>query len=102
MATGWPRRGWWPRVGSNWLTKAEIDSTVVRRAERIVCDSVEACRHEAGDFVDALEKGISDWSRAVNLADIVSGKTPGRPRRGLSLFKSVGMAIEDLPVAAHV
>ena len=60
-------------VGSNWLNKAEIDSHVIRRADNIVCDSVKACQNEAGDFVDALEKGIFDWSRAVDLADVVTG-----------------------------
>jgi len=61
-------------VGSNWLTRAEIDATVVRRADNIVCDSIEACRREAGDFVDALEKGIFHWPRAVELADVVAGR----------------------------
>ncbi len=89
-------------IGSNWLYKAEIDSTVVRRADNIVCDSVEACRHEAGDFVDALEKGIFDWSRAVNLADVVSGRGALHRRDRITLFKSVGMAIEDLAVGAVV
>jgi alanine dehydrogenase len=89
-------------VGSNWLYKAEIDATVVRRADNIVCDSVEACRNEAGDFVDALEKGIFDWSRAVNLADVVSGRAGIHRRDRITLFKSVGLAIEDLAVAAAV
>ena len=89
-------------VGSNWLYKAEIDSTVVRRADNIVCDSVEACLHEAGDFVAALEKGIFDWSRAVNRCDVVSGRGAMHRRDRITLFKSVGMAIEDLAVAAVV
>ena len=79
-------------VGSNWLYKAEIDATVVRRADNIVCDSVEACRNEAGDFVASLEKGIFDWSRAVNLCDVVSGRGRMHRRDRITLFKSVGMA----------
>ena len=39
-------------VGSNWLNKAEIDSSVIRRADNIVCDSIKACQNEAGDFKD--------------------------------------------------
>ena len=53
-------------VGNNWLTRAEIDTHVVRRADNIVCDSVAACRHEAGDFAEALTAGVFDWSRAVD------------------------------------
>lgn len=88
-------------IGSNWLNRAEIDAHVVRRADNVVCDSVEACRHEAGDFVESLERGIFDWQRAVNLADVVAGQAVGRSRaESVVLFKSVGLAIEDLAVGA--
>lgn len=90
-------------VGSNWIGRAEIDANVLRRADNIVCDSVEACKGEAGDFVDALQKGIFDWSRAVNLADVATGKGVGRSTsESISLFKSVGLAIEDVALAAKV
>ena len=90
-------------VGSNWLNRAEIDAAVVRQADNIVCDSVEACRNEAGDFVDALEKGSFDWSRAVELCDVVSGRAVGRSRpESITLFKSVGLAIEDVAVAMRL
>ncbi|MBX9790266.1 MAG: hypothetical protein K2Y37_15215 [Pirellulales bacterium] len=88
-------------VGSNWPNRAEIDATVVRRADNIVCDSVECCRREAGDFADALERGLFDWSRAVNLADVVAGRAVGRKSAdSIALFKSVGMAIEDVALGA--
>ena len=90
-------------VGSNWLNKAEIDVNVIRRADNIVCDSIEACRNEAGDFVDALEKGVFDWSRAVELADVVAGQAVGRSTRSsVTLFKSVGLAIEDVALAGKL
>jgi ornithine cyclodeaminase/alanine dehydrogenase-like protein (mu-crystallin family) len=90
-------------VGSNWLNRAEIDAVVVRRADNIVCDSVKACQSEAGDFVDALEKGIFDWSRAVDLADVVAGRATGRNARdSIALFKSVGLALEDVALGARV
>jgi alanine dehydrogenase len=88
-------------VGANALSRAEIDATTIRRAEIVVCDSVAACRNEAGDFVDALEKGVFDWRRAVDLADVVTGRAVGRTRTGgIALFKSVGLAIEDIALAA--
>jgi ornithine cyclodeaminase/alanine dehydrogenase-like protein (mu-crystallin family) len=90
-------------VGSNWLNKAEIDCTVLRRADNIVCDSVAACRHEAGDFAEALEKGIFDWSRAVELADVVTGRATGRNTKdSITLFKSVGLALEDVALGGKV
>jgi ornithine cyclodeaminase/alanine dehydrogenase len=90
-------------IGSNWLGRAEIDSDVIRRADNIVCDSVEACRREAGDFADALSKGIFDWSRAVDLAAVVSGQATGRNSPiSVVLFKSVGLAIEDVALASKL
>jgi len=90
-------------VGANWPLKAEIDADTVRLADNVVCDSVEACRHEAGDFRDALERGVFDWSKAVDLADVVAGRATGRRTRdSVVLFKSVGLAIEDVAVANFV
>jgi ornithine cyclodeaminase/alanine dehydrogenase-like protein (mu-crystallin family) len=90
-------------VGSNWLNKAEIDVNVVRRADNIVCDSIVACRNEAGDFVAAVEKGVFDWSRAVELADVVCGHAVGRSTRdSVTLFKSVGLAIEDVALGSKL
>jgi ornithine cyclodeaminase/alanine dehydrogenase-like protein (mu-crystallin family) len=90
-------------VGSNWLNKAEIDSTVIRRADNIVCDSIEACKLEAGDFVEARDRGIFDWSRAVELSDVVAGRATARNRaESITLFKSVGLAIEDVALAVKI
>jgi ornithine cyclodeaminase/alanine dehydrogenase-like protein (mu-crystallin family) len=89
-------------MGSNWLNKAEIDVTTIRRATTTVCDSIECCRREAGDFEAAIEQGAFDWDRAVELASfLVDNATAPRPR-GITLFKSVGMAIEDVAVGAKL
>jgi ornithine cyclodeaminase/alanine dehydrogenase-like protein (mu-crystallin family) len=73
----------------------------IRRADNVVCDSREACRLEAGDFREAIEKGVFDWSRAVDLADVVAGRAVGRNnRQSVTLFKSVGLAIEDVALGA--
>ena len=91
-------------MGSNWLEKTEIDVETVARARRIVCDDIACCQKEAGDFVAALEQGIFDWRHAENLCDVVAGISPANPREqgDITLFKSVGMAIEDVAVAAWV
>lgn len=90
-------------IGSNWLNKAEIDADTVRRADHIVCDSVAACKIEAGDFTDAIERGIFDWSQAIELADVVAGRAVGRGSQGgVSLFKSVGLAIEDVALGSKL
>lgn len=90
-------------VGCNYLNKAEIDITTVRRADHIACDSVEACKLEAGDFVAALEDGSLDWPRVHELSDVVLGRETGRANpEDITLFKSVGIALEDLAVAVRI
>jgi len=90
-------------IGSNHLTKAEVDVTTVQRADRIVCDSLDQCRLEAGDFVQALSDGAVEWENMYELAEVVSGRAPGRATgEQITLFKSVGLAIEDLALGAKM
>jgi alanine dehydrogenase len=90
-------------VGSNYLRKAEVDVDTIHRADVIVCDSIEACRREAGDFVAALEAGVTDWALMHDLGDVVTGRQTGRANaEQITLFKSVGLAIEDVAAAVHV
>lgn len=90
-------------VGSNWWPKAEIDAECVGRAKLIVCDSIAACRHEAGDFREPLAQGTFDWDRATELSQVVAGQAPvSAATRGITLFKSVGLALEDVAAAAVV
>lgn len=90
-------------MGSNFLHKSEVDAVTVRRSSPIVCDSIEQCRLEAGDLVEALEAGNVHWSQIYELADVVAGRQTGRATlEDVTLFKSVGLAIEDLVVGARV
>ncbi len=90
-------------IGSNFLTKAEVDITTIRRADSIVCDNNQQCRLEAGDFLAAIEAGVTDWSLMRELADVVSGRQTGRALpENITLFKSVGLAIEDIALAAKL
>lgn len=90
-------------IGSNYLNKAEIDVATVHRADTIVCDSIEQCKLEAGDFVQALEDGAVEWSLMHELGDVVSGHETGRKTpESITLFKSVGLALEDVALAARL
>jgi alanine dehydrogenase len=90
-------------VGSNFLTKAEVDSVAVRRCDVIVVDSKDQARIEAGDFVQALEEGSIHWADVHELGQVVVGRYAGRPHpQDVTLFKSLGIAIEDVAVAARV
>jgi ornithine cyclodeaminase/alanine dehydrogenase-like protein (mu-crystallin family) len=90
-------------VGSNFLSKAEIDADTVRRSDIIVCDSIEACKLEAGDFVAACEAGVTCYENMQELAAVVTGQATGRAKaEDVTLFKSVGLAIEDVALGYEV
>jgi ornithine cyclodeaminase/alanine dehydrogenase len=90
-------------IGSNFLSKAELDSTVLRRCSLVVVDSKDQARLEAGDFVQALEEGWLHWSDVRELGQVVVGRYPGRKHpQDVTLFKSLGIALEDVALAAKV
>jgi ornithine cyclodeaminase/alanine dehydrogenase-like protein (mu-crystallin family) len=90
-------------VGSNFLTKAEIDAVSVRRCDSIVVDSKDQARIEAGDFAQALEDGSIHWADVHELGQVIVGRYTGRAHaQDVTLFKSLGIALEDVAVAARV
>ena len=90
-------------IGSNFLTKAEIDAVAVRCCNSIVVDSKDQARLEAGDFVQALEEGSIHWANIHELGQVIVGRYTGRAHpEDKTLFKSMGIAIEDVAVAARV
>jgi alanine dehydrogenase len=103
-------RGEWLRpgafvcaVGANRLQARELDNAVLDRAAFVCCDSREQARVEAGDLVEPVERGVLDWLEVHELADVVSGELQGRAQDAdIVLFKSLGIAAEDLAVAKLV
>ncbi|MCC6416769.1 MAG: ornithine cyclodeaminase family protein [Gemmataceae bacterium] len=90
-------------IGSNFLGKAEVDTVTVRRCESIVVDSKDQARLEAGDFVQALEDGSIHWADVHELGQVIVGRYTGRAHpQDVTLFKSLGIGIEDIAVAARV
>jgi ornithine cyclodeaminase/alanine dehydrogenase-like protein (mu-crystallin family) len=90
-------------IGSNFLAKAEVDVNTLRRANLITIDSKDQGRLEAGDFQRALEEGVLKWPDVHELGQILVGRVPGRQKReDITLFKSLGLAIEDVAVAAQL
>lgn len=81
----------------------EVDGDTVRRS-RIVVDTYEGAMAEAGDVLIPLRDGAISRDRIVgDLHEIASGKRQGRIRpEDITLFKSVGCALEDLVTAKLV
>jgi alanine dehydrogenase len=90
-------------VGGFQPESREVDDFVVGRA-RIVVDSYEGALAEAGDLLIPLNQGCITKERIVaDLHEIVSGEIEGRrSARDITLFKSVGFALEDLVIAILV
>jgi alanine dehydrogenase len=90
-------------VGSNFLSKAEIDVETIRRASIIAVDSIEQSKVEAGDLLPAIERGVISWESVTELGRIVAGREPGRASADdITLFKSNGIALEDISTALRV
>lgn len=90
-------------IGSNFPSKAEADVDVFRRATLVSVDSKEQARGEAGDFVPAIDAGVLHLADVKELAPLLVGRYPGRQSPAdVTVFKSLGLGLEDVAVAAKV
>jgi ornithine cyclodeaminase/alanine dehydrogenase-like protein (mu-crystallin family) len=90
-------------IGSNWATKREIDLSTLQRSYLIITDSREQARAEAGDFIIPADEGLFDWNRVYELSEVVGRQGPQREAaENITLYKGLGIALEDIATAAHV
>jgi ornithine cyclodeaminase/alanine dehydrogenase-like protein (mu-crystallin family) len=89
-------------IGSYKPDAREIPAETVERA-RVVVDSLGAALEEAGDLVLPLREGrIGRAHIETELGEVISGRKEGRRSDGeVTLFKSVGVATQDLAAAAR-
>jgi ornithine cyclodeaminase len=90
-------------VGACIPTAAEVDTALVAKS-RYVVDLRASAEAEAGEYLTALAAGaIGPDHMAAELGEIVAGKKPGREdKREITLFKSLGLAAEDLAAAQFI
>lgn len=90
-------------MGANWPQKRELDAAAVGRANKIVVDSIEQSKMEAGDLIQAFGEDASRWTAVRELSQIVAGNESGRTSaEQITLFKSNGIATWDLAAAVRV
>jgi alanine dehydrogenase len=88
-------------IGANYEYRRELDSAAVARAAVIASDDLEQVKYEATDLAAPVSEGVLGWDRLVGLGDIVAGKRPGRTSdTDITIFKSLGVALEDVALAA--
>ncbi|MCD6119715.1 ornithine cyclodeaminase family protein [bacterium] len=90
-------------IGAHTPNMREIDAETVVRS-RVICDHIESCKAEAGDLMIPANEGKWDFDKVVGeLGEVVSGKVNGRETNDdITLFKSVGLAVQDLSTARFV
>lgn len=90
-------------VGAALPTSRELDSDAVRWS-RLFVDRRESALAEAGDVLIPMSEGAFGKDHIVGeLGEVVLGAVPARESNGdRTLFKSLGLAIEDLAAARHI
>ena len=88
-------------IGSNQARRRELAAEVIARANRIVVDSIEQSRMESGDLLMAWGHGEWHDPRLMELKDVVGGGPPRAPEH-ITIFKSNGLALEDVAAAGYV
>ena len=90
-------------VGSSTPRAREVDTNAMLRS-RLFIDRLESTLTEAGDFLIPQQEGALTESHIIGeLGEILLGKIAGRRNaEETTLFKSLGLGIEDLAAAQHV
>jgi ornithine cyclodeaminase len=101
LARAWVREGTHIcAVGACRPTQREMDTALVT-ASRVFVDSRAGALAEAGDLVIPIQEGAFDASHiAAELGDVFGGRAEGRRAPDeITIFKSLGMAVEDVAAA---
>jgi ornithine cyclodeaminase/alanine dehydrogenase-like protein (mu-crystallin family) len=90
-------------VGSSIAAARELDGAAVAAASLFV-DRRESTINESGDFLFAVREGLIDQSHIrAELGELLEGTAEGRTSEDeITLFKSLGLAVEDLAAAAFL
>ena len=90
-------------IGSHAPAMRELDTETIKRS-LFIGDSREACFSEAGDILIPIKEGaINEGHFYAELGEIITGKKDGRKDdKAITLFKSNGLAIQDVAAAKVV
>jgi ornithine cyclodeaminase/alanine dehydrogenase-like protein (mu-crystallin family) len=84
-------------AGANAGDRREVDGETVLRSAIRVTDQLEQAMTEAGELRDLVAADKLKWTDVRELGDLVSGRAPGRQSPSdITLFKSLGIALEDV------
>jgi ornithine cyclodeaminase/alanine dehydrogenase-like protein (mu-crystallin family) len=89
-------------IGANAANRREVDADCVLKASLVVTDHIEQAKVEAGEFIELAKAGRFDWSAVAPLHRIVTGPPVARDAKAHTLFKSLGVGLEDVAAASIV
>lgn len=90
-------------AGANAANRREIDAATMLRASLLVTDDKSQAREEAAEFRDLIGEGKLSWDAVHELGDLLDGSVAGRQAPGeVTLFKSLGVALEDMAFAEMI
>jgi ornithine cyclodeaminase len=89
-------------VGSFRKGMIELPPQIFAVAALVAVDSREAALEEAGDLIAAVEEGLLARDGFVEIGGIHTGWAASRDPAAITVFKSVGLAIQDLAAAELV
>jgi ornithine cyclodeaminase/alanine dehydrogenase-like protein (mu-crystallin family) len=89
-------------IGANAANRRELDPEIVLKASLVVTDDIPQAQVEAAEFIDLVKAGRLDWSTVRPLHEIVSAGSVPREASAITLFKSLGVGLEDVAVASII
>lgn len=90
-------------MGAFTLDMREVDNATIQRAGKVFVDEHQAALTEAGDVVDAIQKGLISESDLIEIGHLFTPSLPGRTSaEAITFFKSCGLAAQDITAAGEV
>jgi len=89
-------------IGANAANRRELDGEIVLKASLVVTDDIPQAKTEAAEFIDLAKSGRFDWARVKPLHEILAAPSVPRDPNAITLFKSLGVGLEDVAVASII
>ena len=89
-------------VGADAAHKQELDPAILKRADRVVADSLSQCRVR-GEIAHALRAGLIREDHVLELGKVIAGEATGRTADSqITVADLTGVAVQDIQIAKAV
>ena len=89
-------------MGSDTTDKQELDGRILEKADVVVADSISQCLCR-GEIYKAIEAGVLDKEKVVELGNVIAGKDKGRSTDNqITVADLTGVAVQDIQISKAV